>query len=102
MLLQNISFCNSTVFVFAVFSRLLNLHKNRLILSAFNGCKQNTAREQQIGIEVGNLDAIRSSLRKTMRGIIKKHSPEKAKKWYYDLQLCRAGIIKEEDVEKID
>ena len=54
------------------------------------------------GIEVSNLDAIKSSLRKTMRDIIKKHSPEKAKKWYYDLQLCRAGIIKEEDVEKID
>ena len=54
------------------------------------------------GIEVSDWDSHSETLRKTMRDIIKKHSPEKAKKWYYDLQLLRAGVIKKEDMEKID
>lgn len=54
------------------------------------------------GIEISSWDSHSEILQKTMRDIIKKHSPEKAKKWYYDLQLLRAGLIKEEEMEKID
>ena len=56
----------------------------------------------KIGIEVSLWDANSEIICETMRDIVKKHSAEKAKKWYNDLQLLRAGIIKEKDMEDIN